>query len=63
MRNLIFNSYKGLKIQQITLNTFYVFSDDGLTHKKTGKAEWSWGPFKTFDKAKDEINRLLKIAK
>ena len=56
------NMNKDLKINKIDKNTFYVFSENGLSHKKTGFAEWSWGPFKTIEEAKKKIKKLLQIA-
>ena len=50
---------KDLKINKIDENTYYVFSEQGLNNKKTGFAEWSWGPFKTIDIAKKEINNIM----
>ena len=62
MEKKIMNKTNDLKIKKIDENTFYVFSENGLVHKKTGRAEWSWGSFKTIDEAKKEIKRLLKVA-
>ena len=56
------NMNKDLKIKKIDENTFYVFSENGLNHKKTGYAEWSWGAFKTIEEAKEKIKRLLQVA-
>ena len=56
------NKNTDLKIKKIDENTFYVFSENGLVHKKTGRAEWSWGSFKSIKDAKKEIKRLLKVA-
>ncbi len=50
---------ENLKIHKTDENTFYVFSEQGLNNKKTGFAEWSWGPFKTIDIAKKEINNIM----
>ncbi len=62
MEKKIMNKTNDLKIKKIDENTFYVFSENGLVHKKTGRAEWSWGSFKTIAEAKKEIKRLLKVA-